>query len=287
MSLDALADHAQACVPARWTPLFPGLGVTTASEPRSISATFYQPLVCLIIQGAKETTIGDHTVRIAAGASVLVSHHVPVTAQITEASPAVPYLALVATLDLGELRSVYEQVADELPPARTGSAYEVSRADPAILDVFARYMRLAGDPTDARILLPAVRRELHYRLLRAENSGMVRSLLTSHSHASQVARAIRALQAGYRQRLEVASLAQSVGMSASSFYKHFKAVTFTTPLQYQKDLRLTEARRLLERGSHTVSSVAFEVGYESPSQFSREYARRFGTPPSQHRGRAS
>lgn len=285
MHLDSLVDKALAYAPAPWTRLLPGLGVACSVAPRQLEASFYEPMCCLILQGAKEATIGNRTVRVSAGESVIVSHHLPVTARILEASPEVPYLALVATLDLAELLSVYEQVAHELPPAAAGSSYEVTRADPATVEVLGRAIDLAGDPTDARVLLPMVRRELHYRLLRAENSGMVRSLLSGPSHAHQVSRAIQTLRAEYRDRLEVEALALSVGMSPSSFYKHFKAVTATTPLQYQKDLRLTEARRLLARGAHTVSSAAYEVGYESPSQFSREYSRRFGAAPSRDVGR--
>ncbi len=282
MSIQTLVDKVAPYGASRWTQLLPGLGVAASTGPRGIEASVYRPLVCLILQGSKETTIGSRTVRISAGQFVVVSHHLPVTARIVEASPQRPYLALVSVLDLAELAELYQQVAGELPPAPPTSSYAVTEADPAILDVYGRTLDLSLDPVDAEVLLPLARRELHFRLLRAENSGMVRSLLAGHSHASHIARAIQTLRAEFREGLEVDALARSVGMSASSFYRHFKTVTSTTPLQFHKDLRLTEARRLLASGRHSVSSAAFEVGYESPSQFSREYSRRFGSAPREH-----
>jgi AraC-like DNA-binding protein len=286
MSLQSLAQRVRPYGSARYTRLEPGLGVAAATAPRGLEVSFYQPLVCLILQGSKETTLGARTVLLDEGRVVVVSHHLPVTARIRVASPDRPYLALVCTLDLAELAEVHAQVADALPPAPAAASYAVATAKPALLDVFGRYLDLVDDPVEARVLRPMVRRELCLRLLRGENSGMLRHLLAGSSHARQVAEAIQTLRTRYRERLEVNTLAQSVGMSPSSFYRHFKAVTSTTPLQYQKDLRLTEARRLLARGEHSVSTAAFDVGYESPSQFSREYARRFGAAPSRDLQRA-
>lgn len=142
-----------------------------------------------------------------------------------------------------------------------------------------RYLALAHDPAEARVLVPLIRRELHFRLLRSPAGAMLRRLLRSDSHASNIGNAIELLRLRYRERLEMDELARQVGMSTSAFYKHFKSVTATTPLQFQKNLRLTEARRLLVGGEHSVSTAAHAVGYESPSQFSREYSRRFGAPP--------
>jgi transcriptional regulator GlxA family with amidase domain len=130
------------------------------------------------------------------------------------------------------------------------------------------------------VLGPSTLREIHYRLLLSPVGGMLRNLLVADSHASRVAKAIRRLRSEYRVPLKVPDLAKAAGMSASSFHEHFKAVTGTTPLQYQKDLRLIEAHALLTAMSHTVSEAAYEVGYESPNHFSRDYNRKFGLPPS-------
>jgi AraC-like DNA-binding protein len=128
-------------------------------------------------------------------------------------------------------------------------------------------------------MMPLIRKELHFRLLLAPHGAMLRQLVSHDSHASCIARAIERIRESFRAPLAVPELAQAAGMSPSSFHKHFKTITETTPLQYQKDLRLLEARRLLQEGHHSVSETAFEVGYESPTQFSREYARKFGASP--------
>ncbi|MEM6734262.1 MAG: AraC family transcriptional regulator, partial [Myxococcota bacterium] len=238
----------------------------------------YDPIMCLILQGRKVTTVGDRTFSASAGDCIIVSHDLPVVARITDATESSPYLAMVAKLDLSELRSLYDEVGDAEHAADQPSAYAVGPADSAVLDVMTRYATL-DDAASCRVLAPLIRRELHYRLLTTHNGAMLRELLRRDSHASGITRAIRIIRERFRESLEVPELARSVGMSTSAFHKHFKEVTTTTPLQYQKSLRLTEARRLLWTGSHSVSSAAFAVGYESPTQFSREYSRKFGSAP--------
>lgn len=142
-------------------------------------------------------------------------------------------------------------------------------------------MALADSPADAKVLGPLISKEIHYRLLMAPFGGMLRSLIRHDSNASAIARAIGQIRADIRSPMTIPDLARRVGMSASAFHKHFKTVTATTPLQYQKELRLLEARRLLRMGGASVTTAAYQVGYESASQFSREYARKFGVPPSQ------
>jgi AraC-like DNA-binding protein len=263
----------------RWTPLLPGLGLARSAAPYHFEAMIYEPLVCLILQGEKEAVAGSRRHVVAAGQAIVVSHAQPVLARVTVARPEAPYLSLVAPLDLALLRSLDHELGEVPLSDAPGSAFLVQPIDPATLRALERLVTLAADPTDARVLGPMALRELHYRLLRGPHGAMLRSLVQRSSHASNIARAIETLRASYRERLQMAAVARSVGMSASSFYEHFKAVTSTTPLQFQKDLRLTEARRLLQSGKHSVATAAFEVGYESPSQFSREYARRFGAPP--------
>ena len=128
-------------------------------------------------------------------------------------------------------------------------------------------------------LAPLVLREIHFRLLRAQHGGMLRQLLLHESPASRISKAIALIRSGYKAPIAVADLAAAAGMSQSTFHEHFKSLTSTTPLQYQKELRLLEARRLLMSGGKSVASAAYDVGYESPTQFSREYARKFGIPP--------
>ena len=179
---------------------------------------------------------------------------------------------------------MYAEVGDvETEVEEEEAALKVAHLDAPTMAVLLRYLDLLDHPKDARVLAPLVRRELHYRLLMSSSGGMLRSLLRRDSHASRIADAIGSLREGFRGPLDIGALARHAGMSPSSFHKHFRSVTRTTPLQYQKDLRLAEARALLRGGRHSVSTAAFEVGYESPSQFSREYSRKFGLPPQSDR----
>jgi AraC-like DNA-binding protein len=260
-------------------PQLPGLHVYRSDEPTKIEAMIYKPIVCLIVQGEKEITIGEETVLLKEGKCVVVGHDLPVLAKITKASTHKPYLSLIIQLDLDLLRTL-DGVLDEFElDTEAPRSLEVATASDATVEVLNRYLALAEDPLEAQVLLPLVKKELHFRLLRSESGAMLRALCRRESHASNIGRAIVQLQKSFHKPLDVTELARSVGMSPSSFHKHFKSMTRTTPLQYQKDLRLTEARRLLLAGVGSVSSAAFDVGYESPSQFSREYSRKFGVSP--------
>jgi AraC-like DNA-binding protein len=253
----------------------PGLHVLRQHAPSEFEATIYDPMLCLILQGRKEMTFGGRTYRLGAGECALVSHDLPILSRVREA----PYLVVLLSVDVDVLRSLYEDVG-ELAAQGEGQALEVHRADAHLLDAARRYLAVAESEMDARVLASMLLREIHYRLLASPLGHMLRSLLRHDSHASTIARAIALLRRDFRAPMVVEKLARSVGMSVSSFHEHFKNVTSSSPLQYQKSLRLLEARRLLVAGSATVTTVAFEVGYESATQFSREYARKFGHPPS-------
>ena len=258
----------------------PGLSIYRRDSICEIDALVYEPAICLILQGSKVTSIGDQTVELRSGDALLVSHDLPVISRITNASVQEPYLALILSLDLGLIRSLYDQVVHT--PALDAHARSLSAgpADPAWLAPLVRYFELMDNPLDAKVLGPSVLREIHYRLLLSPIGRMLRNLLVADSHASRVARAIQRVRAEFRSPLSVRDLAKTAGMSASSFHTHFKSITGTTPLQYQKDLRLIEARALLVDGTHTVSEAAYAVGYESPTHFSRDYSKKFGLPPS-------
>jgi AraC-like DNA-binding protein len=258
----------------------PNLFILREEVSTAFDAVVYNPVVCLILQGAKVTTIGDQTRTLNAGDALIVSHDLPVQSKITIASTANPYVALILSIDLSVIRSLYEQVgshAQEVPHARSLSS---GPADPVLIEAIARYLALQNAPLDANVLGPAILREIHFRLLMSPIGGMLRSLLSVDSHASRVSKSILKLRAEFRENLAVAELAQVAGMSQSSFHSHFKLVTGTTPLQYQKDLRMITARDLLRAGQHGVSSAGYEVGYESPTHFSRDYQRKFGLAPS-------
>lgn len=264
--------------------LLPGLSIFCRQRPSDIEAFVYEPAICLILQGSKVTSIGDQRVELRPGDALLISHDLPVVSRVTEASAHEPYLAAILALDLGLVRSLYDQVGDAFGPDDLVRSLCAGTADPAWLDPLLRYFELIDNPLDARVLGPAVLREIHYRLLLSPIGKMLRNFLVADSHASRVAKAIQRVRSEFRSPLTVPDLARTAGMSASSFHDHFKSVTGTTPLQYQKDLRLIEARALLVDRSHTVSQAAYAVGYESPTHFSRDYSRKFGLPPSRDAG---
>ncbi|HEY1011640.1 MAG TPA: AraC family transcriptional regulator [Herpetosiphonaceae bacterium] len=288
MDIHQLATQLLPYIPARRLPgpqsvsPLAGLDLLRYQLPTTFEAMLYEPVICLIVQGAKETTFGDQTFAVSAGDVILISHDVPVVSRITE----VPYLSLLLKVDLAALRSLRDEVAETALDSSHARAMEAQRADPPLIDALHRYLALAASRMDAKVLGPLILKEIHYRLLMAPFGGMFRNLVRYDSPASAIARAIADIRRDFRTAIAISGLAQRVGMSESAFHKHFKAITFATPLQYQKELRLLEARRLLTREGVSVSTAAYEVGYASPTQFSREYARKFGAPPSKNLARA-
>ena len=260
-----------------------GLLLLRYVKPTELEATLYEPVVCLILQGRKMTALGAHSLEFGAGESLIVSHDLPVVARVTEASESEPYLAMIFQLDLGTIRSLYAEIDDIDPEEDPISSLQVHPTEEAILGALARYLALAETPLERKILGPAYQREISFRLLMAPHGSMLRRLLRLDSHASKIARAIAWIRLHYKESVVVPELAKHAGMSVSSFHQHFKEITGSSPLQYQKTLRLLEAQRLLTVGEQSVAETALEVGYESPTQFSREYARMFGVPPSRQR----
>lgn len=260
--------------------------VFTREETSEFEVTLYNPFICIILQGRKEIGIGDKSISLTQGDAFLVSHDLPVTAQILEASPEAPYRALVFGLDLGLVRSLYEQVGEVISDEASANALTASIADPVWVEPMGRYLELMDAPLDAKVLGPLILKEIHFRLLMSPIGGMLRNLLSVDSHASHIAKALTRIRQSFREPLVVAELASVAGMSTSSFHEHFKSVTGTTPLQYQKDLRMIEAREILRQGARSVSAAGFEVGYQSPTHFSRDYSRKFGCSPKHHLAQA-
>jgi AraC-like DNA-binding protein len=260
--------------------VMPCLSVFHWDAPSKIEVLNYAPALCVILQGMKTASIGDQVANLEPGDALIVSHDLPVVSKITKASTREPYRAVVLFLDMQMLHSLHDQVADALEPAASSRSLLVDVADVAWLAPLVKYFELAGSDLDAKVLGPLILREIHYRLLLSPAGAMLRNLLITDSRASHVAKAIRQLRSEFRVPLRVPDLAKVAGMSESSFHKHFKAITGTTPLQYQKDLRLIEAHALLKAQSHAVSEAAYAVGYESPNHFSRDYSKKFGVPPS-------
>lgn len=247
-------------------------------------STVYRPLLCLVLQGAKEVSTASRSLCVGQGQSLVVSHALPVVSRITEAVADRPYVALVFPIDLDLLRGL----APDVPPRmgqgpRDPFSITLCPGDPGMEDALLRYLQQSDSPETRRLLAPITAREIHAWLLLGPHAEALQKLLWVETTASRIFEATRVIQSDLARPLAVGDLAQQVGMSSSAFFEHFKAVTGTSPLQYQKDLRLLRARESLRQTNAKVSDIAFSVGYESSAQFSREYARKFGVPPRQDR----
>lgn len=255
----------------------PGLTIIRALSPSGLLHAISQPLVCLVLQGSKQVAMGDQVVNFSAGDSLLITADVPTVSQVTAASATAPYLSWVLELDPALIAELSLQMA--AVPLAEGVAVCVEPTDAEVADAALRLMRLVDRPATAPVLHGQWLRELHYWLLAGRHGPAVRRLGGLGSHAQRVGRAVALLRAEYAQPLPVARLAEVAGMSPSSFHQHFRAITSLSPLQFQKQLRLIEARRLMTAQGASASQAAFAVGYESVSQFNREYVRMFGQPP--------
>lgn len=236
--------------------------------------------ICLIGQGAKRVMLGDEMYLYDSQHFLLSSLDLPVVAQITDASPQKPYLGMTLHLDLKVLSQL--MVDSELPPPKVRpncKGVSVSPLDPALANAIYRLIDLLDTPEDIPVMAPLIQREICYRLLMGEQGPRLRQMVTAGSHSQSIAKAINWLKESFAQSFQVADLAELVGMSTSTFHEHFRALTAMTPLQFQKKLRLNEARRLMLTEDQDAANAAFMVGYESPSQFNREYKRMFGAPP--------
>lgn len=281
-----VAAHANAAGFAQ-TPV-PGLTTIRASAPSGLVHAISQPLVCLVLQGRKQVTMGARTLTFSAGDSLLITADVPTVSQITQASPDLPYLSLVLDLDPAVITELTMQMGSV--PAVDGMAVRSEPTDTEVAEAAMRLMRLLDRPAALPVLHGPLVRELHYWLLEGRHGTAIRRLGWPDGPAQRVARAVAMLRRDFARPLRVERLADLAGMSPSSFYQHFRAVTSLSPMQFQKQLRLIEARRLMLAEGRNASTAAFVVGYESVPQFSREYRRMFGLPPAQEtaaaRGRA-
>ena len=250
-----------------------------SSAPTAHDAFVYEPSLCLVVQGAKELVLGNETYHYEPGKSLLVSVDLPVAARVIKGSASNPCLAIRIALDMAV---VGELLADGLtaePRAPANRGLMVTPVDPPLLGAVVRFVQLLDAPSDIPSLAPLVLREITYRILTGPQGAQLRQIASVGAPAQRIAAAIRWLKDHFAEPLKIESLAKKLKMSPSAFHLHFKEVTAMSPLQYQKRLRLQEARRLMLGDGCDAAKAAFRVGYESPSQFSREYRRMYGAPP--------
>jgi AraC-like DNA-binding protein len=267
------------------TPV-PALQVVRADRTGERVHAVHRPSLCLLAQGAKEVTVGTTVFRYRSPQYLFSSVDLPVTGAVIEATRAEPYLCLALEIDASVVFELASAGAAPVGANGNGRAIFVGESDARMTGAFARLLECLEHPRDVAVLAPSVMREITYRLLQGPYGDCVRDLGVPDSQTQRIAKAIEHLKRGFAQSLRVEALARIAGMSVSSFHQHFKQVTTLSPLQYQKRLRLQEARRLLLSREAGAADVGFTVGYESPSQFSREYARLFGLPPMQDVTRA-
>ncbi|MGQ4274782.1 AraC family transcriptional regulator [Terrihabitans sp. B22-R8] len=256
----------------------PRLSLIRADQPSTPVPAVYEASLCLIAQGSKRVSLGDHSVVYDASSYLLVSVDLPLVGHVREASPDAPYLCCKIDLDFSTLADLL--VAEPRgAPIGDLPVLAVYPGDPDLIDAACRLVRLLDRPESIPVLAPLIEREIFYRLLTGPHGPVLRSMASADSHLNQVSRAIATIRNGFNTQLRIEEIAASAGMSSSSLHAHFKAITRMTPLEYQKQLRLQEARRLMLADGTSAGAAGFAVGYDSPSQFSREYRRLFGAPP--------
>lgn len=258
----------------------PGFAIYRRDHPTGPIFGLYEPSLTLLVQGRKRVTLGQEAFACGSSRYLLASVNVPVIGQVVEASPERPYLCFFLKLDLGAARQLL--IDHDLPVQSrpsSGRGIATSSATFELFDAFSRLLAIADKPKDIPILGPLIQREIMYRLLTGEEGARFREIASSGSLSHRIAQAANWIRSNYARPLRIQALAASVKLGVSTLHHQFRAMTSMSPLQYQKQLRLQEARRLMLAENYDAGGAALEVGYESTTQFSREYSRLFGQPP--------
>lgn len=257
-----------------------GLQCIRASAAGMRVPDVYVPCLCVVVQGSKQVLLEEEIYHYRPSQYLAVSVDLPIVSQITQASSTQPYLCIKVDIDARMLSELIAQTGHPSPTAsKTARGLFVGKLDDKLAEAVLRLARLLDTPADIRMLAPLLLREVHYRILQSEHSATFAQLAIPGSNMQKMARVIERMKADLAQPLRIAELAALARMSASSFHHHFRQVTAMSPLQYQKRLRLTQARQIMLAENIDAATTAYRVGYESASQFSREYSRMFGAPP--------
>ncbi|MBY5450512.1 AraC family transcriptional regulator [Rhizobium leguminosarum] len=268
----------------RTTTAIPRVGLLRAERTTEPTAGMTELVICLVLQGAKAITCGENVLHHGAGSYFVASVEVPVFGRISEASLQKPFLGVGFSFDASNIADLLIEMPDVHDPEFL-CGLGVSPTDNQLEEAFLRMMRLLDRPNEISVMAPMIEREILFRLLRGPQGAKLRQIAQIDGRQSQVRRALAWIRENFTESFKVEDLARMTGMSASVFHRHFKAATTMTPIQYQKRFRLHEARRLLLETRGDAARVAFAVGYESASQFSREYGRLFGLPPARDASR--
>lgn len=263
----------------------PRVAMVQGKIPEHMLAAVYDPMINLILQGSKTMTVGDRTLRYDPATYFVMTIELPAVGAVHPAESGEPYLAVSLTLDPIVLTTLLTDLPKPAGRPENEPGFSVAAVTPELMDAWVRMLRLMGNPDAITALAPAYEREILFRVLQGPHGWMLREIAAPDTAMARVNLAIQWIRRDFAEPIRVESLAQRAAMSVSAFHRHFKAVTTLSPLQYQKRVRLLQARMLMVASAKSVTAAAFEVGYESPTQFSRDYARVFGLPPAKDAGR--
>jgi len=263
----------------------PRVAMVQGAIPEHMLAAVYDPMINLILQGSKSLTVGDRTLHYDPATYFVMSIELPAVGVVNPTSTGEPYLAVSLTLDPAVLTTLLNDLPAPSGRGKQDAGFSVATVTPALMDAWVRMLRLMGDPVAIAALAPVYEREILYHVLQGPHGWMLREIAAPDTAMARVSQAIQWIRRDYAAPIRVEALAQKAAMSVSAFHRHFKAVTNLSPLQYQKRVRLLNARTLMLASASSVTKAAFEVGYESATQFSRDYARVFGLPPARDTAR--
>lgn len=263
----------------------PRVAMVQGAIPEHELAAVYEPMINLILQGSKSMTVGGETLHYDPATYFVMSVDLPAAGVVRPAVSGAPYLAVSLTLNATILANLLSDLPNSTGESVQERGFSVAAVTPELLDAWVRMLRLMQHPAEIPALAPAYEREILYRVLQGPMDWMLRDIATPDTALARVNRVIQRIRQNYAQSLRIEELAEDAAMSVSAFHRHFKAVTTLSPLQYQKQTRLLRARTRLITTGYSVTAIAHEVGYESPTQFSREYARAFGLPPAKDTAR--
>lgn len=258
----------------------PRVAMVQGEIPEHRLSAVYEPMINLILTGSKTMTVGERTFAYDPATYFVMSVDLPAMGSVHPSATGDPYLAVSLTLHPPTVAALLSDLPVQVCSTLFGSGFSVAPVNEEFLDAWVRMLRLMDRPDEIAVLAPAYEREILFRVLQGPLGWMLRDIAAPDAALSRIGVAIQWIRENFAKPLRVESLAEMAALSVSAFHRHFKAVTALSPIQYQKQVRLLHARTLLMAGEGTATSVAFGVGYESPNQFSREYARQFGLPPS-------
>lgn len=263
----------------------PRVAMVQGKIPEHMLAAVYDPMINLILQGSKTMTVGDRTLRYDPATYFVMSIDLPAVGAVHAAETGEPYLAVSLTLDPTVLATLLADLPKPTGRYDNDPGFSVAAVTPELMDAWVRMLRLMGNPDAIAALAPAYEREILFRVLQGPHGWMLREIAAPDTAMARVNLAIQWIRRDFAEPIRVESLARKAAMSVSAFHRHFKAVTTLSPLQYQKRVRLLQARTLMVASAKSVTAAAFEVGYESATQFTRDYARVFGLPPARDAAR--